>query len=72
MKTAKFDKYSPERRVTIVTSVNGKPIHEIAPHLENIFEHSADAIKQVANAIGKIPKKISTKRIVVSQSVKSA
>jgi methionine synthase II (cobalamin-independent) len=56
-------KKSQHRMVTMVTSVEGKSLKEVAPGLINKFKDNVDAIKQIQGAIQRVPANVKTERI---------
>lgn len=56
-------KKSQSKEYTFVTTVDGKPLSEVAPALKNEFENYSDAFKQVQKATRKRPNFLMTTRM---------
>lgn len=56
------------KTVTIVKSVNGKPLSDVAPGMRNRFDSAVDAVRKVRAAIGDHNARIITRRIDIAKA----
>ena len=60
-----------DKTVTIVYSVNGKPLSEVAPGMQNRFDSAVDAIRKVKASIGDPLARVITERVdIATASIK--